>query len=125
MTMFGNGFTELPSTITALTKLGTLSLEGNALSGPIPAEIAELSNLSYLGLNANAFTGSIPAELAQLSELRFFYVGHNQLSGPVPDELLSFGDLSDAAFDGNQCLTASGEAAAWLSEMDPDWDDGC
>lgn len=125
MTLFGNQFTELPSTITALTKLSTLSLDGNALSGPIPSEISQLSSLSYLGLNANSLSGPIPAELANLSELSFMYLGQNDLSGQVPDELLRFTELDGATLDGNGCLTASDDMAAWLDDVDPDWNDGC
>ena len=84
--------------------LGSLSLGGNELTGPIPSELGRLVNLEELGLD-NELTGPVPAWLGNLTGLRELHLGGNALTGPIPAELgslvnLGFLNLSENALTG-------------------------
>ncbi|KAJ0524121.1 putative leucine-rich repeat domain superfamily [Helianthus annuus] len=59
----------IPSTITKLTNLTSLTLSWTNLSGPVPSFRSQLTNLNFLDLSFNNLTGSIPPELAKLTKL--------------------------------------------------------
>ncbi|XP_027355038.1 receptor-like protein kinase HSL1 [Abrus precatorius] len=82
----------LPSQIISWQSLNTLTLSRNKLSGPIPIAMASLPNLVYLDLSQNAISGEIPPQFDQL-KLIFLNLSSNQLSGNIPDEFnnLAFG----------------------------------
>ena len=66
-----------------LTKLTTVYLWGNELSGPIP-ELSGLTELIYLSLSQNTLTGEVP-DVSGLTKLQDLYLWGNELSGPIPD----------------------------------------
>ena len=81
--------------------MGYLSLNHNALTGPIPAELGNLSNLGSLYLWDNALTGPIPTELGSLTALRYLFLGRNELTGPVPTELGNLSNLESLVPEDN------------------------
>ena len=84
---------EIPSELSRLYELKTLSLSGNRLSGGIPPELGRLSNLETLSLSGNQLSGEIPAELGNLTSLKYLYLYDNQLSGAIPVNLESLTSL--------------------------------
>ena len=76
----------IPVELGQLSNLTSLNLDGNQLTGSIPAELGQLSSLTTLSLYGNELTGSIPVELGQLSNLTFLSLGGNELTGSIPVE---------------------------------------
>ncbi|KZV55044.1 polygalacturonase inhibitor-like [Dorcoceras hygrometricum] len=81
----------IPSSITRLTKLTSLTISWTNVSGPIPPFIGELKNLTFLDLSFNNFSDSIPPSLADLRNLNGLRLDRNQLSGSIPE---SFGNFT-------------------------------
>ncbi|KAF3336653.1 Polygalacturonase inhibitor [Carex littledalei] len=59
----------IPTSFSKLTKLETLDLTNNSVSGPIPDFLSH-TNLSLLDLSDNKFSGPIPLSLTKLPNLR-------------------------------------------------------
>lgn len=113
----------IPSFLFAnLSRLLNLRLNNNQLTGSIPSTIGNLSNLGVLNLNANQLTGSIPAELGNISG--FFtaiFLNHNQLSGQIPASIGNLTSLRYFEANNNQLsgsLPASLGKLAILSQLD-------
>jgi len=70
--------TNLPTFLTALTKLTSLQVDSNKWTGKIPSEFGFLSALRSLGLSENQLSGSIPTELCDLTRLQSLYLDGNQ-----------------------------------------------
>ncbi|XP_010471238.1 PREDICTED: receptor-like protein kinase HSL1 [Camelina sativa] len=66
--------------ISALTKLTTLSLPFNFISGTIPPEITNCTNLKVLNLTSNRLSGTIP-NLSPLKTLEILDISGNFLTG--------------------------------------------
>ena len=77
----------LPVELQNLEKLYELNLNGNNIGGQIPAELGSLSELNVLYLYNNQFTGEIPSELGNLNSLYVLGLTGNKLQGNVPQEL--------------------------------------
>ena len=87
----------LPSEISALPALDTLSLEQNGLTGSL-FEVWPPS-LFRLRLSKNSFTGTLGAGLP--SELSLLYMDENQLTGPLDDVIGSLQDVSQLHLQSN------------------------
>ncbi|CAN4098321.1 unnamed protein product [Withania somnifera] len=83
-------------TFSNLTRLRTLSLRLNRLSGPLPSDISqcvELRNVYLQGLRSlvrlnladNNFSGEIPSVFNNLTRLRTLLLEKNQFSGSLPE----------------------------------------
>jgi hypothetical protein len=72
-----------------VTKLQTLDLSGNALSGNPPQFLFELPSIVYLNLARNHLSGILPDNLSLGPFLTFLDVSSNDLSGPLPEAFLS------------------------------------
>ncbi|XP_008803295.2 receptor-like protein EIX2 [Phoenix dactylifera] len=68
----------------SFTKLATLNLANNNLSGKIPNSIGHLRFLETLHLNHNNLSGEIPLALRNCSSLILIDLGENMLSGRIP-----------------------------------------
>ncbi len=86
----------LPSGITALNGLESLTLTDNDLSGDIP-DLNGLDSIKVLVLGGNAFTGAIPASLGDLDSLLRLWLHRNDggFEGGIPAEL---GNLSNIRY---------------------------
>jgi len=67
------------------TKLETLQLSDNRLTGTLPPAVGQLSQtLTLLNVEKNAFNGTIPQAIGNLSALTILYMGRNSLVGTIP-----------------------------------------
>jgi Leucine-rich repeat (LRR) protein len=91
----------LPSELSRLSMLESLSLGSNRLYGRIPSSIFSLQHLYSLTLSNNQLTGEIPEEMSQaLQILNLSY--NSQLGGTIPSGLVQLPDLVHLAlFDTN------------------------
>ena len=96
----------IPKELGNLVSLTSLSLWGNQLSGEIPPELGDLNNLRSLVLGTNRLTGEIPTQLGDLSSLTYLSLTQNELTGTIPGALGNLSYLQVLALGGNQ-LTGS------------------
>ncbi|KPA16603.1 protein containing Fibronectin, type III [Candidatus Magnetomorum sp. HK-1] len=87
------------------TRLHTLWLQGNSLSGKIPNALCELTFLQELNLSNNTLNGNLPSNISNLKRISKLNLSQNQLSGALPQsfsqlEKLAVLDLHDNAFSG-------------------------
>lgn len=83
----------LPASWARLSRLVSLILMDNALSGPLPeawGSKGALPALQSLMLSLNAFSGTLPASWAALRGVKTLTVAGNALVGPLPAE---WGDM--------------------------------
>ncbi|KAL7166762.1 hypothetical protein ACSBR2_037440 [Camellia fascicularis] len=94
------------SIVNLSTKLNSLLLDTNYISGIIPPWIENLAGLWLLGLAENKLTGSIPDSIGKLSNLEELYIYTNNISGKIPS---SIGNLSrlNTLFLSNNMLEGS------------------
>ncbi len=97
--MSNNALTKAPNSVFEQTKIESLNLSHNALSGSLQGEIRLLQNLKTLDLSYNNFTG-VPAEVGQLKNLESLNLAHNQLTG-LPHELGNLSNLKVLNVSGN------------------------
>ncbi|BAT06162.1 receptor protein kinase-like protein ZAR1 [Oryza sativa Japonica Group] len=78
---------QIPVAITALQKLAALDLAHNLLSGQVPAGIGRLVSLSRLDLSSNQLNGSLPPAIAGLPRLSgVLNLSYNHFTGGIPPE---------------------------------------
>ncbi|GJP30382.1 hypothetical protein CLOM_g965 [Closterium sp. NIES-68] len=70
-----------------------LSLNKNALTGPIPSTIGNMTSLKGIWLHNNTLNGTLPESLGNLISLQSLGLGSNFLSGSIPEFLGNFVDL--------------------------------
>ncbi len=102
----------LPSNLRDLTKLTSLMVQANKLTGPLPS-ISGMQYLSRFLVGANELTGPIPA-LTQLPALTEFLVAQNQLTGAIPT-LTGLPALREVRVESNQLSGAVPLAPTTLS----------
>lgn len=143
----------VPSSLSTLTKLRTLKLMNNNLSGSFPVFWASFPDMSFVDLSNNGFTGTMPLSIATMSKLNTLYIENNNMSGALlpeianlalinvywtkdnnftgcyPDAYVELCDIASARFDGNIGLPRDGEAfGLFCSDMvgaDADGDGWC
>ena len=96
----------IPQELVQLELLGHLDLSGNDLSGPPLPDLSRLSKLSTLDLSWNRLTGPIPTEVSQLANLQRLDLSGNEFTGPVPTALAQLAKLEELNLSFNQ-LTGS------------------
>ncbi|XP_072986416.1 receptor protein kinase-like protein ZAR1 [Typha latifolia] len=84
----------LPSELSLLSSLETLTLPYNLLSGPIPAAISSLRDLTVLDLSHNLLSGSIPSDMGGLGSLSRLDLSSNLLNGSLPPAIATLPRLS-------------------------------
>lgn len=67
------------------TRLKSMVLSGNSLSGPLPPEFGNLKMLENLDLSQNSFSGSIPSSITQCRKLKTLVLSQNNFTGSLPD----------------------------------------
>ncbi|KAL6325041.1 hypothetical protein AAG906_022249 [Vitis piasezkii] len=79
-----------------LSRLGTLNLSINHLTGNIPEDIGSLSQLETLDLSRNQLSGPIPPSMVSLTSLNHLNLSYNKLSGKIPtsNQFQTFNDPS-------------------------------
>ncbi|PIN03852.1 Leucine-rich repeat protein [Handroanthus impetiginosus] len=100
-----------PHFLSNWTKLTTLLIQNNLLTGELPSEIGRLRNLRYLYLHNNSFFGEIPLMIGNLTNLTALQLHSNKLSGTIPPSIcnlssLEYLSLSNNNFEGSipECL---------------------
>uniref|UniRef100_A0ACD6AEI6 Uncharacterized protein n=1 Tax=Avena sativa TaxID=4498 RepID=A0ACD6AEI6_AVESA len=92
----------MPSSISRLsTKLDTLNLASNRISGVIPPDIGNLTQLQTLDLGHNILAGVIPSGIGKLKNLRMLQLQGNELAGPVPSAMGDLTQLLNLDLSGN------------------------
>ena len=83
---------------------------------PSPANSVSCSALETLTLEGNAISGPIPPELGGLTDLRWLHLGRNELIGHVPQTLLELEGLTSLTLEGNPglCIPGTGAFSRWL-----------
>jgi RHS repeat-associated protein len=104
---------QLPKSINQLTKLKTVFLGSNQISGPVP-ELGNLNQLQILYLNNNFFSGSIPTSLGSISSLLKLKLDNNALTGGIPSSIGSLSQLTELFLNNNQL---SGEVPTSLGSL--------
>ncbi|CAL9058179.1 probable inactive receptor kinase At5g67200 [Musa acuminata AAA Group] len=89
-------------TLGRLDQLHFLSLQDNALVGPLPGDLSGLRSLKALFLDRNLFAGPFPASLLSLRGIRALDLSHNRLSGPIPAALATLDGLIALRLEGNR-----------------------
>ncbi|CAM6093339.1 unnamed protein product [Calypogeia fissa] len=72
----------------------TLDLSSNSLSGPFPSQFSQLSSLQVLNISANTMSGSIPLGLGQCLSLQTLDMSFNDFTGEIPPDLGSLKHLA-------------------------------
>ena len=123
----------IPPSLSDLSHLQKLDVQGNGFTDVIPRQLGYLSNLHELYLNDNNLSGEIPTQLGYLSNLETLHLSGNELTGCIPDGLknvdendfselgLNFCDGSTPAppVSGDSCTTLTGNGAitgTWTSD---------
>ena len=70
-----------------VTRVISIDLSNNNLSGEIPEEIFNLPELQRLDLFNNSITGEIPSTIENAVNLEYLDLDNNDMSGPVPEEI--------------------------------------
>ncbi|RLM86313.1 hypothetical protein C2845_PM04G07150 [Panicum miliaceum] len=85
----------MPEEIGSCTKLESLMVNHNSLSGDLPASIGNLRNLQLvLDASNNKLTGELPAQLGNLAMLELLNLSHNQFSGSILKSIAGMVSLS-------------------------------
>ncbi|KAJ0470955.1 putative protein kinase RLK-Pelle-LRR-XII-1 family [Helianthus annuus] len=92
----------IPSSIGNLLGLTAFSLEGNHFTGMIPESIGELQNLQELYLYDNHFSGVIPRSIGNLSLLTKVALAGNSLEGTIPSIIGSWKQVLGLELQGNK-----------------------
>ena len=93
---------QLPQDIGEITTLQRLDLSSNLLSGPLPSSISTLKTLLYINISSNLISGSIPNDLSQLKSLQTLDLHGNLLGGEIDPSLLGLSSLSTVDLSSNK-----------------------
>ncbi|KAH9326573.1 hypothetical protein KI387_006751 [Taxus chinensis] len=103
----------IPAALTQLTEVIHMSLDNNHLTGALP-NLSDLSKLETLYLQNNRLSGRVPDWLSELHNLRELVIENNNFSGVIPQQLLDHSSL-EIRYSGNfylcmnkgECLSSS------------------
>jgi len=101
--------------------LEEISLENNALTGPIPLTFADDNPLlKILNLGINSFSGPIPASLTRLP-LRILQLYSNQVAGNLPEDIgnmVELGKLDTVLCQASSTLSGSHTFVSSIETLD-------
>ncbi|KAF9621933.1 hypothetical protein IFM89_029153 [Coptis chinensis] len=86
---------------TEWSRVISLVLPNNQLSGSIPSELGMIENLRHLDLSNNFFIGSLPIALFNASKLTTLDLSHNVISGEVPELVVEMKNLQSLNLSNN------------------------
>ncbi|KAF3452959.1 hypothetical protein FNV43_RR03392 [Rhamnella rubrinervis] len=89
------------TTIGKLTKLQTLDLSNNKITG-LPSDLWSLDSLKILNLSFNQISGSLPNNIGNFGLLRSFDLSSNNISGEIPASIGSLVSLQDLKLNHNR-----------------------
>ncbi|XP_008790672.2 probable LRR receptor-like serine/threonine-protein kinase At2g24230 [Phoenix dactylifera] len=70
------------------SSLKSLNLSSNQINGSLPDNLADFGELESLDLSCNGFSGEIPTALGSLSRLKVLNFSGNGFEGSIPDSIL-------------------------------------
>lgn len=91
----------IPSWISKLTSLKSLSLFHTDLVGELPAELYQLSSLTALRIYGTQLSGTISPQIGTLSNLSWLWLHQNRLTLGIPRELADLTKLEGLTLYGN------------------------
>ncbi|KAI8834098.1 hypothetical protein BC829DRAFT_75937 [Chytridium lagenaria] len=83
----------IPSILSNLRWVTTLSMDSNDFTGPIPESFRTMTTLKFMSLFYTSLSGSLPSWLGELTEMENFNVDWTQVSGLVPDSIRRWSKL--------------------------------
>ncbi|XP_027181696.1 putative receptor-like protein kinase At3g47110 [Coffea eugenioides] len=107
----------LPSGIGNLASLGYLDVRNNSLSGIIPDSVGKLVKMQELYLSENSFTGEIPSTIGDISELQILVLEQNMLTGNIPVSLSNCSNLQGFTVSQNRLSGALPKELLGLSSL--------
>ncbi|GFS44611.1 leucine-rich receptor-like protein kinase family protein [Actinidia rufa] len=100
--------------IWSLTRLRTLDLSHNLLSGPIPRGVSLIHNLKELRLQGNHFSELLPSDIGLCPHLSSLDFSDNFFTGALPDSLQRLNFLTFLSLSRNML---SGDVPQWIGNM--------
>ncbi|XP_052178550.1 probable LRR receptor-like serine/threonine-protein kinase At1g07650 isoform X2 [Diospyros lotus] len=85
--------------LSGMESLKTLVLRKCSIYGGIPGYIGEMTKLKTLDLSFNHLSGEIPTSFIQLAKVDFMYLTGNELTGPIPGWILSRNKNVDISYN--------------------------
>lgn len=106
-----------------MTKLDSMDLSGNSLSGSIGSQIGDLLLLRSLDLSSNKFEGNVPTGIGLLTKLQYLSLKDNALLGTIPVNFKYLTDmrelyLSKNDLDGDIGVIRSMKNLEWVALHD-------
>ncbi|KAL7211561.1 hypothetical protein ACSBR2_014426 [Camellia fascicularis] len=94
----------IPKFLGSITSLTNVVFEGNMFDGTVPAELGNLVHLVHLNLNSNNLTGELPKEFSKLINLTQLRLSSNNFTGKLPSfqscKQLQILELEASGFEG-------------------------
>eukprot|EP00322_Chrysochromulina_rotalis_P026525 CAMPEP_0115841612 /NCGR_PEP_ID=MMETSP0287-20121206/7376_1 /TAXON_ID=412157 /ORGANISM="Chrysochromulina rotalis, Strain UIO044" /LENGTH=1520 /DNA_ID=CAMNT_0003295259 /DNA_START=20 /DNA_END=4582 /DNA_ORIENTATION=- len=113
---------DIPSSISELHSLRSLSVGSNRLTGEIPRNVWQnMSDLKYLSLAENSLIGTIPDSIAGLGKLEELRVHANRISGTIPTQLGQLSYLQSLSLHANSLQGEIPSAIGELSSLQYLW----
>ncbi|XP_057765342.1 receptor-like protein kinase BRI1-like 3 [Salvia miltiorrhiza] len=105
----GNQLTgELPSSFASCSRLVTLKLSSNNLSGSfLDTVVSSITSLKYLYVASNNISGAVPPSLTNCTRLEALDLSSNNLTGNVPSELCSGNSVLEKLLLANNYLSGA------------------
>ncbi|KAK4392782.1 putative LRR receptor-like serine/threonine-protein kinase [Sesamum angolense] len=97
-----NKITGLPNDFWSLGSLKKLNLSVNQISGMLPSNIGNFGQLQSLDLSFNNFSGSIPEAMSSLASLRALNLSRNGFESTVPSGILECRSLVSVDLSSNK-----------------------
>ncbi|KAL4573109.1 hypothetical protein LXL04_019904 [Taraxacum kok-saghyz] len=82
-----------------LTKLVTLSISNNSISGKFPSKLGGM--LAFLDISDNLFNSSLPPDIGKMNSLMNLSLAGNSFSGSIPDWISGLSSLKSLDFSRN------------------------
>nr|XP_048319297.1 receptor-like protein kinase isoform X2 [Ziziphus jujuba var. spinosa] len=108
---------EIPPSIGNCWKLQELFLDDNHLTGVLPESFTNLKHLTDLFVGINDLVGSIPSGLGSCSNLEYLDVAYNRISGQIPPSLGNCSSLYKISAMNNNLVGSIPSSFGQLDEL--------